>query len=282
LVKIVIPGNCQAQLLESMVMAALPGAEVTRLEPNYMMTEAHKSSVMRILRDADHIFAQRTSRSFYLDWLTPRALRETFPGKCLIWPNIYFDGNFPDTHYIYKGELGKILSPLEDYHLRPLVDAWRAGAGVAEAVAAFESSGLAFGDPFEASFAQLELREQDVDVKISDFLREKAPLRRCVYTPNHPYNDVLALLGARLAASAGLDFDREAAAAIPYRLDRVYLPTFPAIVRGRSLPYDNRTRFRGVEIADITEKAVELGGPREYTTEELVRAFWKIYDKFAP
>ena len=262
-------------------MAAIPGAQVTRLEPNYTMTEARKDAILAVLDDADFIFAQRTSRAFYLEWLTPRSLRERYPEKCFIWPNIYFEGNFPGTHYIYKGGLGKILSPLEDYHLKPLVDAWRAGAGVAEAVEAFMSAGLDSGDPFEASFAELERREQEIDVKISDFLRAKAPLRRCVYTPNHPHNDVLAVVGSRLAAKAGLDFNREAAAAIPYKLDKIFLPSFPAIVRARSLPYDNRTVFRGVEIA-ITEKAVELGGPREYTTEELVAAYWKIYDKFAP
>jgi hypothetical protein len=269
-------------MLEVMFATATPDVSLTRLEPVFEMQEGRKDGVLQAMNDADFIFAQRTSDDFFLPWLTPGALRAAFGAKCLIWPNIYFDGYFPDTGYIYKHGIGKLLSPLEDYHLAPLISACRRGMGVEDAVKEIERFDAAGGACFEASFTQLERREQNVDVAISDFLRAEAARRRIVYTPNHPYNDVLAELGARLARKAGIVFDQDAAARIGYILDRIYLSAFPSIVQELSLPFDAATPFRGVEVVEVMPERITLGAARNYSLQELVEAYWRIYETFPP
>jgi hypothetical protein len=282
LLKLIIPGNCQAQLLEAMFATATPSVSVTRLEPAFRMREERKDEVLQAMADADFIFAQRTSDDFFLPWLTPGGLRAAFGAKCLIWPNIYFDGYFPNTQYIYKHGIGKLSSPLQDYHLAPLISAHRLGKSVEGAVKEIEQLAAAGDACFEASFTELEQREQDVDVAISDFLRAGASRRRVVYTPNHPYNDVLAELGARLGREAGIAFDQDAAAGIRYVLDRIYLPAFPSIVKDLSLPFDAATLFRGVEVEEVAPGRIALGNAREYSLQEVVEAYWRIYDTFSP
>jgi hypothetical protein len=282
LIKLVISGNCQAQLLEGMFATAAPDVSLTRLEPVFKMREERKEQVLQAMSDADFIFMQRTSKNFFLPWLTPGALRAAFGAKCIVWPNIYFDGYFPDTGYIYKHGIGKLVSPLEDYHLAPLIAARRLGMDVAGAVRQIERFDAAGGACFEASFAELERREQDVDVPISDFLRAEAARRRIVYTPNHPYNDVLAEIGARLARKAGIAFDQDAASRFSYRLEHIYLATFPSIVHELSLPFDAATVFRGVEVSEVAPDRITLGARRDYSLPELVEAYWRIYETIAP
>jgi hypothetical protein len=278
----VILGNCQAQLLEVMFAAAVPEAEVIRFPPVFEMTEAQQDDVLAAVAAADWVFSQRTSKDFHLAWLTPAALRDKWHGKVFIYPNIYFDGYFPHTQYIYRQSVGKLLSPLEDYHLAPLIAAHRRGAAIRDAAELLFMDSAEAGDPFEASFNELESREQDTDVTISDYLRAEAAERRCVYTPNHPLNYVLAELGARLAHLAGLTYSRDAAVAHTYRLNRIYIPCFPYIVRSRSLHFDLTTVFRGLEVLEVTPQEVRLGRPRSYLVEELIQAFWRIYQEFPP
>ena len=246
------------------------------------MLEGRKETVLQIMRDADLIFAQRTSEDFFLRWLTPNSLRSTLGSKCFIWPNIYFDGYFPKTGYIYKAGIGKLQSPLEDYHLAPLVDAHRRGLDAVAATREFELFKAGGASSFEASFAELEQRERDSDVPISDFLRAEAPRRRVVYTPNHPYNHVLAEMGCRLALRAQIGYDVGIATGINYRLERIYLPAFPSIVESLSLPFDAETHYRGVEITEVSKDRIVLGAERGYSVRELVDAFWAIYEKFPP
>lgn len=281
MVKLVIPGNCQAQLIETMFSCAST-VSVSPLKPVFEMQEAHKDHVLQLMHDADFIFAQRTSDDYFLKWLTPDYLRSAFPDKCIFWPNVYFDGYFPKTEYMYRHGIGKVLSPLEDYHLGPLLASFRRGIGVDSAVKAFENQDADAAAGFEASFAELEKREQNVDVAISDLLRAEAAQRRIVYTPNHPYNDVLAELGARLAQKAEIAFDRDVAARIPYVLDRIYLPAFPSIVKQLSLPFDSATPFRGVEVLEVAPDKITLGAARDYSLRDLVEAYWRIYDKISP
>lgn len=281
--RVLFAGNCQAPLLASMFATATHGVSIVSLEPTYTMREDQKDAVLQKMHEADVVFVQRTSANYFLDWLRSDFLRLCFAGKCFVWPNVYFDGYFPQTCYIYREDVGKLLSPLEDYHMSPLIGAYRRGLALSAAVMEFENPDVAtHPDPFEASFVELERREQDVDVVISDFLRETARVRRCVYTPNHPCNFVLAELGARLAKKVGLAFDLTAASEIKYCLDRIYISAFPAIVKQLLLPFDLSPLFRGVKVSQVMQNEITLGLPRAYLVEDLVETYWRIYDKFPP
>jgi hypothetical protein len=162
-----------------------------------------------------------------------------------------------------------------------LVSAFKRGLTPQQAATEFLALG-AGDDAFEASFAELERREEDVDVRISDFLRVEATARRCFYTPNHPSNFVMAELAARLAAKAGVAFDKAAAAKIKYRLDHIYIPAFPGVVDRFGLPFDLSPLFSGVEVTSVAPKEIVLGPERAYLLRGLIEAYWNIYAKIAP
>jgi hypothetical protein len=277
--RLAIIGNCQAQMLEGMFSQFATNVHVDRLAPNFQMTSADAPAVRTTLAQADIIFAQRVSKSYHLSWLTPAGLRAAYGDRVTIWPNLYFDGYTPGVHYIYLQGWGKLCSPLTDYHLREVVDAHRAGADANQAVQTLQHAPAPAADSFDASLAELRAREAEVDVPISDFLAPIVKRQRCFYTPNHPKNLLLAEMGSRLATAAGIAFDALAAAAsFPSRLDAIYIPAAPAVVRRHNLPFDHFPLYRGVEVGNVSVGQVALGKPRCFELQPLVDSFYRIYD----
>ncbi len=276
---VVVLGNCQAQMLESLIGHVSRDVNVRRLRPVFELTEQDRPGVIAAFEQADHIFAQRVSEDYHLPWARPEFLRENFPHKTLIWPNLYFDGYFPDAQYIYRAPYGKVQGPLDDYHLRRVFEGHKVGRTVASAV-----DSIVRGDPridahaFEKSFEQLILREKEVDVPISDFIQSEVGQRRSFYTPNHPFNFLLVEMARRLAERADLPFDLERAATFPYALDQIYLASYPAIRKAYSVSFEDSESYRGRVVEDVTPDAIRLGAPRQYTPVELVEAFYRLYD----
>ncbi len=278
--KICILGNCQAQHLEAMLGTAQPEHEVVRLEPVFMMTDAHRGAVYEKLSAADLIFAQRISDEFKMDWLSSAAIRREFGDKVHVWPNLYFDGYFPGVQYIYLGTFGKLLGPLGDYHFSQVYQAHRAGASIDDAVEAFTGDSLfaKTPDPFAQSLGQLQAREADVDVPLSGYIAERVAEARQFYTPNHPFNELLGEMLRRLMERADLPFDMARGVAMPYRLDECYIPASAAIISRYDLPFDHQERYRGREVLSVGNGTVELGAVKDYGARELVESFYRVYD----
>ena len=276
---IVVLGNCQAQMLEGILALAGQDVTVKRLPPVFEIGEQERAEVIAAFEKADHIFAQRVSQDYHLEWVRPDWLRATFPHKVLIWPNIYFDGYFPDIHYIYRAPYGKVQGPLDDYHLRRVFDAHKAGRTVASAVDSITKGDLRLDqNAFEKSLGQLTLREQDVDVKISDFVADEVGQRRAFYTPNHPFNFLLVEMARRLADRVDLLFSMERAETFGYALDKIYIPIYSAIIRSQSVKFAETAGYLGRQVDVATSQIIAVGAQKTYTPVELVEQFYRIYD----
>jgi hypothetical protein len=264
-----------------MFQATSETVTVARLCPNYQMKDDMRDEVMALLHRSDVVFAQRVSRDYPIVWLTPAYLKAELGPKVFIWPNIYFDGYTPGVHYIYEAGWGKLQSPLEDYHLREIVEAFKLGRSVREATALLTSVEQVDGsDPFANSFESLQIRERDVDIGISDYVRQNVHARRSLYTPNHPYNFVLVEMARRLAQAAELAFDSNSAIArFSARLDRIYIPAAPWVARRYRLNFDRIQVYRGREIVGVRPGTVMLGKARSFWPADLIEQFYRIYDQ---
>jgi hypothetical protein len=276
---LVVLGNCQAQMLEGIMSQAVQDVAIKRLPPVFEFTEQDRPAVVAAFDKADHIFAQRVSEDYHLDWVRPSQLRERYPHKTLVWPNLYFDGYFPDAQYMYRAPYGKVQGPLDDYHLRRVFEAHKTGRTAASAV-----DSIVRGDPrldanaFKKSFDQLALREKDADVPISDFIRHEVARRRSFYTPNHPSNVLLIEMARRLADRVDLLFSMERAEAFSYSLDQIYIPSYPSIRTLNSITFPELDSYLGRTVEAVTPDAIQLGATRHYTPAELVEEFYRLYD----
>lgn len=247
-----------------------------KVPPNFTLTDRDKEYIGRKLDAARYIFIQRTSDDFHLEWLQSSKVAASYPNKTWIWPNIYFDGYFPRTRYIYLQGGGKLLSPLDEYHLHPIVEAFKAGRSLEYATQQLKSDASGI-DPLEESLGRLRAREQDCTVHISDYISDQVVKSKCFYTPNHPHTALLVEMAKRLAEAAGLPFDMTKAAASPYKLDKIDIAPFPWIAQRGALGFEPPKMSKGVDVTNVNGAQVTLGGSHDYGLEELVEVFYKIY-----
>ncbi|MFC4168358.1 WcbI family polysaccharide biosynthesis putative acetyltransferase [Teichococcus aestuarii] len=272
---IVIVGNCQAQFLEG-IFAIAGTVPVEKLAPNFTLTDADRDHVLEKLDAASFIFFQRTADEFKQEWLRSRWITERYAGKSLIWPNVYFDGYFPGTRYIYNSS-GKLQSPLDEYHLAPVLQAWKEGQDEAQALKRLHEDTCGTPDPFAASLQNLRDRERDCSIPMSDFIEREIYKTKCFYTPNHPHTYVLVELAKRLAEAANVPLNVEKALTWPYHLDRIDLPVFHWIEQKYKLSFSGRGLYKGVSIDAIEGARVTVGAPCIYDPQTLVQKFYSIY-----
>jgi hypothetical protein len=277
--KVCFLGNCQAQLLETMVRIADPSIAVERFKPVFLMTAEDHEPTYAAMKRADIVFAQRIAQEFGKSWLASAEVRATFGAKTIVWPNIYFDGIFPGIQYIYMGRGEKLVGPLGDYHFSQIARCFETGESVEAALDAFVGERLfqIFPDPIGESLQRLRERESDADLVISDHIEARYADDRCFYTPNHPTNETIGEMLRRMAGRAGLRLDVEKAVKGPYRLDEVYVAASRAITRKLRLPYDPEPSYLGREVLGIEGLKVSLGKPKRYTPEDLTAAYYDVY-----
>lgn len=274
--KVVVLGNCQAHLSATYLTAGGAPVAISPMPPVYEMAEDMRETVGAELDAADIIFAQRIADDYPLSWVRTSWLREKYGTRLISWPNIYFDGYFPDTQYLYHPGWGKVLSPLEDYHFGSVIRAFQLGRTAAEAATDLMHHGED-GDPFAASLQRLRERESGLDVAISDFLVGTVAQRRAFYTPNHPCPFVMVEMTRRLSVAAGLPFDPEAALQGGYQLDRIYIPTHRGIARANKLSFDVAPLYRGLEVLSCDPHQVHLGHPCSFELSQLIETYYRIY-----
>jgi Polysaccharide biosynthesis enzyme WcbI len=275
--KIVIIGNCQAPFLESAFMM-YSNAIVSRVPPVYNLTEQDQEEIEKTLSSADVIFAQRITENYPVHWLRTNDIKSKF-NNVITWPNIYFDGYFPDIQYIYKPNIGKVIGPLEDYHPMLLHNGFKAGKTVSEVAKIYTDPSFFsfYQDPISKSLDALKMRESDTDVSISDFIENNISQRKLFYTVNHPKNELLFELASRIAKTANLTFN--VPRFHPWALDRINLPAYPILRNSLSdfarIPEE---MFIGIGRHSILAPA-STSVAKVYTNfDELVESFFIFYE----
>ena len=276
-------GNCQAQYVEGMIATGSRGVTIERVKPVFELLAADEASVAASFAAADVVFLQRVSEDYQLEWVRPSVVKARYPGKVVTWPNIYFDGYFPDARYIYLAPYGKLQGPLDDYHFGRVLAAHKAGAPVADAVRALIETELE-GDEraFDASLANLRQRESGIDAIISDFLDEEVRRGQCFYTPNHPHNFVLVEMARRLMARAGIHFDVSPAQQFGFRLDKVRIPPYRPIARRMFSREPEPTLFQGLAVEAVSATTITLGAAAMMDPTQLIEQFYRVYDVSFP
>jgi hypothetical protein len=241
-----------------------------------MVTQKDRDAVLSDFSHSDFILTQRVAGDFGVDWVRISRLREIFGDRVIVWPNVYFDGYYPDVRYIYTQQHGKVIGPLSDYHFGTILQAFKSGKTEREAADRFKSQHIlsVFSDPAGRSLGEIRGREKDCDVAISDYIEDLFSKSMIQFTPNHPRSHVLVELARRLCVRLGLDhgLDKEV---FLEELDSIYLPPYPAIAERYGFPFEGG-RLRGAEL--VFEKgSVLLGAPKTYDVEEAIAEYYKVY-----
>lgn len=275
--RLAIIGNCQAEALRSILYNADSPFEIVNLPEYHTMTPADAASVIDLLDSADLVMAQRVSPDFRIEEVRSPNLRERLGEKCILWPNIYFDGYFPGLRYVYGSDSRKLTGPLGDYHFEQILGCWLQGLepeAAAEHLASPDGWAWCLGDPAEASLQRLQQRETDCHVGISDHIARNFASRKLMYAMNHPRNSVLLEMLDRMLTYAGIENGYRLSAAHQIeRLAHIDIPTLPRYFTTQGIQAGCEMFFDGFG------KPYGEAHPtsQRYSPIELVEAFYRLY-----
>ncbi len=251
--------------------------QVIKLPPVFMMNKMDEDEILSKLSGVDVIFSQKVGDEYPIDFVRTNFLKSTFP-HTISWPSIYHSGYFPDVRYIYLDGIGKLVGPLDDYHLDTVRASYVEGLGVGDCIARYEADNFLarYPDPIGASISELQNRENDIDVKISDYIADHGLIKKLFYTTNHPVRDVLFEMMRRMLHEIGADVAKPNFH--PYALSKVNLSIYPAVRQLYGLSDLLSGSYVGIDRLHIDTPTDKTSTRVFEDIRDVVESFYRFYD----
>lgn len=267
--KILVIGNCQAGPVVKLVQST--GA--FDCHPPILLQHARSEDAIQhqdLIDASDIVFAQLTVDTFKLPHLRSSQIKQQYPGKTIIWPNVFYAGQQPYLRYMTHLTEGRILGPLEALHDIRIFRKWLIQRGKIRQADWVEAPDFV-ASAGAASLQELQSREQRCDVHVVDLIQGAPAGERLFFTFNHPNNWLLARVTERMLGQVGVDavIDEKGS---PEYLSRYITPSSWSGNPAYPEP------FRGVNIILKTDNIIQIEGRCDYTWGALEDAFMACYD----
>jgi len=279
-----IVGNCQARpLAQTLSKLVDGGVEISTVAIVHLMKDAEASVHAEALARADWILAQSVADGYPCRFVQTSALRECHGARVLEWPNLFFGGYNPELQYLRGPDRRPLPGPLGDYHNATFLEAWRRGLDVAGALRLNSDdayNAALYEGSAERALQELARREQATDVSVANWIRERVWKQRLFFTFNHPAQALIRETALQLARRASLPV-RDPIPPTPdlaEPLGQYRLPMNPWVWRKHGSTLEERVDAAGVELLEVTPGRVLTGSRRSWTLDELVAAYFRVYD----
>jgi hypothetical protein len=266
---LLIYGNCQAGCIAGFMSRTLAFSEafdIPTLLGIHQMVEADLKGLYGHVNGADVLLSQEVSAGYRGADFSSAHLVSLLPSnaKVLYYPSLYFSAYFPNLLYLRSPNKGGMFTgPGGDYHDRDILDSYIAKRSVPETGRYLMDESRYDLDSVRRSFedghAEMRRREQNIDVKISDYIADNFADRRLFYVFNHPANEVMFEVCSQVAKLLDLPFSADALKNIDHWLSGASFPIPPAVHKalGLRFPYDSRFNANGVWNVEM-EHALEM------------------------
>ena len=194
MLKIAVYGNCQAEAIQKMFLRFPEKFAVVAIRPVHLLDRGRPEEVISKIRDVDYFFYQPDSGG-YGDLASGRIIENLCKYSTSIsFPSVYFDAFHSRQMYLRDPRGARILSPVGDYHDKLIVESFLDGSSCASTIAKLDSVRLSESDCVEnldRALKYFSIREQFLDVKLSNFIGDCYFRKMLFYTFNHPSDVVL-------------------------------------------------------------------------------------------
>lgn len=281
-IKIAITGNCQARSLAHILQEMLPDVEITVIGIVHLLKSEEEPNYVPYFEQADIIFAQRVTDNYPCTFVRVSDLKAKYGAKVISYPNLYYTGYNPELTCLRDTSRKPLGGPLGDYHNRTFFNAWKEGLSVKDALrrnADIDYNREAYIDIPENSMLELKQREAETDVRIVDWIAEHIFAQRLFFTFNHPAQALINELAMKLLYATGADISSLRKTVLQKEsLDQFSCPINPYIVNQFNLNFDNLNIYSGVDVVNIESGNVITGRRRKYQPQEIVEAFFNVYE----
>jgi len=248
--KISIIGNCQAQVIQKIIkLSTGEDFDVPIIKPVHMLSPEDLHLLHNDVSTSNILITQLISDNYRGFKIGTNQLRKLLPlgAKCLIIPNIHWEGYFPSLTYL-KDDHGQHVSPrnarysmfMHDYH-DSIVVASRLLNIPYDRLSIFYDKADYFYDwvifNLEYSFKQLKDRETNCDIKVSDYIFDNYKYQQQFWSFNHPCNLLLEYFLGEIFKKIGLDGYHLNLNGREFLKDFVF-PIFPFVIKGLKINFE--------------------------------------------
>jgi hypothetical protein len=281
--KCLVYGNCQSSVVRLYLHQHSEFAahyELLDINPVHLLEEKDVSYLESIVRAIDLFIYQPVSSSYRgIPQLSTDYLKSLLKptSQTISFPVAYFIGYNPEIYYLrIRDESGEIIrkddgsvpqSPYA-YHDKNILTLFSEGKGVDTTARTIKQEDFYAPDyvviKLEETLSNLRLREQTIDLKISDFIEENFRKFRLFHVFNHPATWLIAyvtdlILKAQGFTSRIAEFDRQ-----PDLLAQYSFPIYPSLAKTLALEFETPFVY---QIDSQTYSAIEV-----------IENYFKFYD----
>lgn len=272
----VVVGNCQASALELMLSTSeqfTQTFELVRFPPVHEFPESMVPELHRVVADAAVLIVQRIDDDYRggIGLGTDTLAGLAGDGAVIRWPSIFWAGYFPDLFYLRDASHAPVLDGPFDYHDRSILQAYADGIDVSAACRRLEDPEIPSNAQTWAAeaTAELEIRGQDCDVKVAQFIASRFRHELLFFTMNHPTNRLLEFIAQQIVHMLGLAGSVDPARMPGEVLGSTFYPLHANHVRALGLD------FAGEVAAGSTPFTIR---GTSFEPANAVRAFYDYYD----
>ena len=195
---ITLIGNCQATPLADIIRSVVSEKIIIDVLPvNQLKKEDEYNTVNRIKR-SDVIVTQPIQHTYHLDFLRTNNIKNYFQKDIVTIPNLFFRGYTPDLAYITVNKK-RVQSPIGDYNHRVIFENWKNKTSLSElesllTIDDVEARHRECFTTASSSLNDLNVRERDLTITISEYIKKHWTDKRLFYTFNHPTTHLLSIL----------------------------------------------------------------------------------------
>ncbi|HEY9623077.1 MAG TPA: WcbI family polysaccharide biosynthesis putative acetyltransferase [Crinalium sp.] len=265
--KCLLYGNCQVEPIKRCLEANpifRSTYETLQLEC-FWLTQEDVPRLEGCVQSIDLFIHQPISDNYKgIYQLSTRHLKSLLrPGSIAISiPVAYFTGYNPEMVYLKDKDGNKVDGPflLHDANILKL---YAQGKTVQETMIAIQDDNFYPANyvltNFKRTLSELQRREADIDIKISDFIKRNYQSFRLFHTINHPGSLVIAAITKAILDMIGIPPNRESLTSFCNSevLDVLYFPIYPAIAKGLGLSFLSKPDYY-FETFFRPQQAVEL------------------------
>lgn len=229
--KIATIGNCQGHNLSRIFEMICPGVASKFFSVVTMRDAAARATIVEEISEYDVIFTLPIEGPMY-GAFTHNDLAEK--QKVILYPTISFTGYHPDCGYL---NLGKLKSPIGDYHSLIAVAAYLNGATVEAAQRLYSTDvyeQLGYLRRFELEIQRLKAVFAKFDLGSGDAVSKTFYQKKMMHTVNHPRLAVLDFLAKDLLVKGGINYRHIDSSEYLSDMfpDSTVFPVYPGLVDG--------------------------------------------------
>lgn len=280
--RLAVIANCQARPMAQIIRLLAPQVDIVEITITHLAKQEEKEKCYEIYQKADYIFAQRVSDNYPTEFVRSDCLKQMFPHKLIVWPNIFFRGQCADLCYVTRPGVGRVVGPLGEYQNLVIFEAWQKSSTVSDARQLLTDGGAWLArleTEAASSLAELQARELQCDVTISSEIAEHWRNKRLFFTFNHPSKWLLETVARRLLQCIACETqDTPAIHACAEPLDRIIPALLPVVAEYLGLQLPTGTLFKGCEIQLADQ--VKIGkGVVYYELDDFIETSFRVLDR---